>query len=51
MRTQGNALRGPVSMAKRATLVKTFAAVRVLPRRTYVTKVRTEMRTGVVAQR
>ena len=44
-------MRGPVNMAKRATLVKTFAAVRVLPRRTYVTKVRTEMRTGVVAQR
>ena len=41
----------PVSMAKRATQVNTLAAVKVFPNRTYVTNVRTEITTGVVAHK
>ena len=50
-RTQGKALRGPVSMANRATEVNTLGAVSSLPESANDTNVRTEISTGVVAHR
>ncbi len=38
-------------MAKRATQVKTLAAVSVFPNNTYVTNVSTDITTGVVAHK
>lgn len=50
-KTQGNALRGLMSMFSSAIVVNTVAAVNSWPMRTYVPKVRMEIRTGVVAQK
>ena len=50
-KTQGKALSGPVSMANKATEVNTLGAVSSLPESAYDTNVRTEINTGVVAQR
>lgn len=49
--THGNAFNGPINIFNKAILVNTVLASSTFPSKTYVEKVRSEIKTGVVAQK